>query len=351
MRRVAVLGLIAGAAIAVVLVAHFGFRSIREVLVGLGWSGFVVVVVFHLLLITLMGVAWWLLGTGRTDAKVWRFVWGRLIRDSASEVLPLSHVGGFVFGARALTSSGVNGLFAAASTFVDLSIELVTKIAYTLAGIFLLCWYKPGSGLVRPAIIGLSVLAMLVLVAFSVMKRGEQFIGRAESKFAGLWDRNDFGIENLKDMIRNIYRKRTALSLAFLIHLCGWFLGGVETWITLRLMNIPIGLGEAITIDSLVSTVRGASFMVPNAVGIQEGAYIVLAGLFGVAPAGALSLSLVRRGRDIAIGIPSLSAWAVTEGHNAARASASPRTSGALRWYSRPAPLNKAAPGVGTDQS
>jgi putative membrane protein len=329
MRRAAVLSLIAGGAISSVLVAHFGFRSIGEVLVGLGWLGFIAVVVLHLLLITLMGVAWWLLGTGRADSKVWRFVWGRLIRDSASEVLPLSHVGGFMLGACALTSSGVNGLFSAASTFVDLSIELVTKVAYTLAGISLLCWFKPGTGLVRPAIICLSVLAVLVLVALAAMKRGVHFIGRAESKFAGLWvDTNDFGIENLREMIRSIYCKRTVFSLAFLIHLCGWVLGGVETWIMLRLMDIPIGIGEAITIDSLVSTVRGASFVVPNAVGVQEGAYIVLAALFGVPPVGALSLALVRRGRDIATGIPSLSAWALMEGHSAVRASASLRTPG-----------------------
>jgi glycosyltransferase 2 family protein len=320
MSRWAVLALAAGAAIGTILVAHFGFRSVGEVLADLGWSGFIAVAVFHLLLITLMGLAWWLLGAGRADAKVRRFVWGRLIRDSASEVLPLSQVGGFVLGACALTSSGVSGSFSAASTFVDLAVELVAKLAYTLTGIGLLCWFKPGSGLVRPLIVSLLVLAVLVTFALAALMRGAQIIERAEAKFTRLWmGINAANTENLGGMIRDICCRRTALGLAFLVHLCGWLLGGIEAWMTLRLMNIPIGVGEAIVIDSLVSTVRGAAFMVPNAAGIQEGAYVVLAALFGVTPAGALSLSLVRRGRDIAIGIPALSTWGLIEGRSAVR--------------------------------
>lgn len=318
MNRAAVLALAAGAAIAAILVVHFGLRSVGEVLAALGWSGFAAVVVFHFFLIALMGLAWWLLGAGRADAKVRRFVWGRLIRDSASEVLPLSQVGGFVLGARALTSSGVSGVFSAASTFVDLSVELVSKLAYTLIGIGLLCWFKPGSGLVRPVIVSLLILALLVSFALAALVRGRQIIERAQAKFAGTWTgMNAAGAENLGEMIRRIYREHIALSLAFLVHLCGWLLGGVEAWLTLHLMRVRIGVGEAIVIDSLVSTVRGAAFIVPNAAGIQEGAYVVLAALFGVTPAGALSLSLVRRGRDIAIGIPALSTWGVMEGRGA----------------------------------
>ena len=38
--------------------------------------------------------------------KSWIAVWGRFVRDAGSEVLPLSQVGGYVLGTRAITLAG-----------------------------------------------------------------------------------------------------------------------------------------------------------------------------------------------------------------------------------------------------
>jgi hypothetical protein len=55
------------------------------------------------------------------------------------------------------------------------------------------------------------------------------------------------------------------------------------------------------------------AFMVPNAIGVQEGAYILLGGALGLTPEFALSLSLLKRGRDLALGIPALVLWQLSE--------------------------------------
>jgi hypothetical protein len=60
--------------------------------------------------------------------------------------------------------------------------------------------------------------------------------------------------------------------------------------------------------------VRTSAFVVPNAVGVQEGAYILLGATFGLTPEMALALSLLKRARDIAIGVPTLAAWQALEG-------------------------------------
>ena len=52
--------------------------------------------------------------------------------DRSSELLPLSQVGGYVLGARALTLTGVAGTVAAASTIVDVTLEFVSQLAYTV---------------------------------------------------------------------------------------------------------------------------------------------------------------------------------------------------------------------------
>ena len=60
-------------------------------------------------------------------------------------------------------------------------------------------------------------------------------------------------------------------------------------------------------------SLRGVAFAVPNAVGVQEGAYVMLGSLFGLSPDMALALSLLKRGRDITIGVPVLLAWQALE--------------------------------------
>ncbi len=51
----------------------------------------------------------------------------------------------------------------------------------------------------------------------------------------------------------------------------------------------------------------------PNAVGVQEGAYVLIGTDFGLAPEMALALSLLKRARDLTIGLPALGAWQIVE--------------------------------------
>jgi len=55
--------------------------------------------------------------------------------------------------------------------------------------------------------------------------------------------------------------------------------------------------------------------LIPNALGVQEAAYTVLSPLFGVGAEFGLAVSLLKRARDIAIGVPTLLIWQVVEGH------------------------------------
>ncbi len=64
---------------------------------------------------------------------------------------------------------------------------------------------------------------------------------------------------------------------------------------------------------------RSAAFIVPNALGVQEGAYAVLAPLFGVGAEFGLAVSLLKRARDIAIGVPVLLIWQAVEGRRDSR--------------------------------
>ena len=304
----------------VALIAHFGFRAIAQALQRTGWVGFSAMVILHFGLIVMMGLAWWLLGRGRPDAHPACFVWGRLTRDAAGETLPLSQVGGYFVGARAASLCGVSGTFATASTVVDLTIELIAKVPYTLLGLALLFWLKPHNRLFTPALLATLLMATLGGAFVAMQERGTGLIDKIGTRLASRRAPDPNGCSgSLRDAMREIRARRAGLWLSFLIHFASWLLGGVELWLPMWLMGIASGVSAAIAIDSLVGCIRCIAFVVPNALGVQEAAYVIVCGIFGVAPDVACALSLLRRGRDFAIAIPSLIAWQMMEGRSAWR--------------------------------
>ena len=329
MTRLAVPALLALAGLAVVwrLVAQAGVAPVLHAATALGWDGFVLVLAAQSLLIVPMGIAWWLLGRGRPDARLARFVWARLVRDSAGEALPFSQVGGYAAGARALAVSGVTGSFAAASTVVDVSTELVAQLGYTLLGLGLLGWRRPGSGLVAPVLLATLAMAGLVAAFVAVQVRGagavDRLLVRASARLAGQGADSAWagGRGNaLAAAVRGMHARRGAMSGAVALHLLEWVLSGVQAWGTLRLMGLHPGLAGGLVIDSLLYGARTFAFLVPNAIGVQEATLVVVGGLFGVMPDEALALSLVRRARDLALAAPALGLWQVLEGRRAMRA-------------------------------
>ena len=67
-------------------------------------------------------------------------------------------------------------------------------------------------------------------------------------------------------------------------------------------------------LESLGQAARSAGFMVPGGLGIQEGGFLLIGSHIGLTPELALSLSLIKRGRELIIGIPGLIAWQIAEG-------------------------------------
>jgi hypothetical protein len=78
---------------------------------------------------------------------------------------------------------------------------------------------------------------------------------------------------------------------------------------------------DALVIESLVFALRTATFVVPGAAGIQESGYLMLGALFGLRPDVALALALLKRAREIVIGLPALLIWQGLEYRRALRGS------------------------------
>jgi putative membrane protein len=312
LRLVALLAAMAGLALIGILIGYFGADTVIRSLLAVGWAGFVTICLIHLALMALMGIAWWTLLPG---ARPWIPIWGRMVRDAGSEVLPLSQVGGYLLGARAIAFAGIPGTAAAASTIVDVSLEFVSQIAFTGLALLWLVHLKPDAPIALPVAIGLVAAAILATGLVIAQHRGFGLVDR----FTGMLGRNWLestaaGAAALHGAITAVYRRRIRLAASFFLHLACWIAATVEIWLALRFAGAPLGFGTVLVIEGLLYAVRSVAFAVPNAVGVQEGAYILIGGSFGLTPEMALALSLLKRARDLALGLPVLAACQLLEG-------------------------------------
>jgi len=294
------------------LVVHFDADAVIRSLVAIGWGGFLAICLIHLALIAVMGIAWRALVPGTPK---WAFIWGRLIRDAGSEVLPLSQMGGSVLGARAVTLAGIPGPVATASTIVDLTLEFFAKLVYTALGLILLLQLRPASAVALPITTGIALAALIAIAFVVVQRQGFALFDRFARALGRGWaDRTADGAASVHTELGRTYRRRAGLWSGFLLHLACWVASALEVWIALRLAGRALDFSVVLVIESLLYAIRTIAFAIPNAVGVQEGAYILLGGAFGLTPEMALALSLMKRARDLAIGLPALGAWQAVEG-------------------------------------
>lgn len=295
-----------------VLVGYFGAGAVWESLLSVGAGGFAAICAIHLVLIAVMGLAWRALLPGYRPLAL---VWGRLVRDSGSEALPLSQVGGYVLGARAASLAGVPGSLAAASTIVDVTLEFVAQIAYTGLGLAWFVHLQPGHPATQPVLIGLVVAVGAAGAFLLVQRHALNYVDRIAGVLGLSWtERTAAGAAAVRDALAAIYRNAAGLWWSFALHLICWVASAIEAWLALSLAGLPIRFGAVLALESLLYAIRTAVFVVPNAVGIQEGAYILLGASFGLTPEMALALSLLKRARDLVIGLPAIGLWQAIEG-------------------------------------
>jgi uncharacterized membrane protein YbhN (UPF0104 family) len=109
--------------------------------------------------------------------------------------------------------------------------------------------------------------------------------------------------------IGRLYGRRRALVVSELWHVLSWVLGAGEIWLALRFLGHPVDWTTALIIESLGEAIRTVSFPIPGALGVQEGGFVLLGGLFGLTPGVSVALSLAKRVRELGLGVPGLVVW------------------------------------------
>jgi len=227
----------------------------------------------------------------------------------------LTQVGGDLIGAGLLTLYAVPGALAAASVIVDILIQAATQFLFAIFGLLALIALEASEALARSAAVGIAVATLMLAGFYLAQRRGGQRILQAiVSRLAGDREWRVLGtIDAVYQNLGMIYAARSNVIASGVVHLAGWAIGVAEVAIVFAFMGHPVGIGEALVIESLLHAVRGAAFAIPSALGAQEGALVVLCAAFGIPPEQAIALSLVKRAADLVLGVPGLLGWQMLE--------------------------------------
>ncbi|MDB5694273.1 MAG: hypothetical protein JWO81_3336 [Alphaproteobacteria bacterium] len=310
-RGSALAAILVGLGLAFTLLLGNDLGRIGRILLAARWS-ILIVVALHVPQTFFSVVAWRRLLVPSPPLRIlYAFRW---IRDSVNTLLPVAQVGGDFVRVRLLAARGLPLTAAAASGVVDVSLEMGTQILFTLGAILLLL-AGPHLGDAGP--VALAAAAGSVAVAalfFGAQRIGLLRLAERLAERGGGWDR----LSGLHEAVVALSRERRRLWLSGVLHLVAWLLGGLESYAALKVLGLPGGVREAIVIEALGHASRAVGFMIPGALGVQEGGYVLICAMFGIGAPGALALSLIRRVRELILGVPGLILWHRIERKDAA---------------------------------
>ncbi|MFT9257431.1 MAG: flippase-like domain-containing protein [Acetobacter sp.] len=339
MKRITLVAGLLGLGLAVWMFAQYGVHSILSLIAACGW-GVLVVIAFHGIQVCLSAQAWRIISSGdpgsphppaqdvfsadtrsrsygaaraggHSRLPLGDYVLLRCVREGINNLLPVAQVGGEVVSSRLLARRGLGLRQAAAGTICDLTIELISQIVFTLAGVGLLLFLVKRSTatdrLMESAVvllaIGVTMFASQWLGAVAIM---EKLLLRIAAHLG--WS-GAAGIRGIHAAVLSLYKTRHNALTGLAIQLLAWALGSVEVYLILHFMGHDRSIAVSFVIEGVGEAAKSAGFAVPGALGVSEGGYVVVGSLFGIAPEAAMALSLVKRLRELAWGLPSLALW------------------------------------------
>jgi putative membrane protein len=314
-RRSAAIWLTIGVLAVAAAVVYAGAGAVVHAIASLRLRGLLILIVIHLPIVVLMGIAWWLAAGQDAPASQARFVWARFVRDAAGELLPFLQLGGVLFGIRAL-GRGRAMTLGAVSASIDGVIELTAKVPYVLAALLALLALAPQSRLTRPLSLALAATGIVVVIVLFARRSLTASLEAMARAISARWPEVFSAADGPPDhavrvSFERIFRQRGRLWMTFGLHLGCWFLAAGEAWVTFRLLGIDVSLRQALAIDGTVAGLRTFGWIVPAAAGVQEASYLLAAAVFGIPPAAAIAASFARRARDLLLGVGTLGVAAV----------------------------------------
>jgi putative membrane protein len=300
-----------GASWCIYLFARHGIWSIFEAVVAAGW-GVAAVIAFHAIPLLCDVISWSVLISKKERLPLRQLYFIRWMGDSVSSMLPVAQVGGELVRVRIAIFRGMSFATAASSVLVGITISVFTQVVFALTGLWLLLLVTGRDGLSRPVVLG-ACIGLVVVAAFYFVQRAGifRFAGAIIAHFmkSPEWKSLASDGHAIDNAIRDLYSQPRALLACAFWTMAAWATGAVEVWIALAALGIHTGYAKAYVLESASQTIRSVLFLLPGALGAQEGGYLAIGAMLGISGQTAMALALIRRVRELAFGLPGVIGW------------------------------------------
>jgi putative membrane protein len=327
LRIAAYLGSLFGLAVLLWLFVGADYKAMLHLAVLCGWSLFWLVP-YRGVYFILYSLGWFRLlhPYDPTRRAPFGYVfWVTTVREAIDRLLPVASVGGGIVGVRLMAWRGLPVASVAATVIAEILLTLVALYLFTVLGLLLLA----GVGAARSDYWRLLLAALVALpiplVTGLLLRHGSVFarLERALRPWVGITAMS--GAAAALDLeLRACLRRPRTLLFAGSLQLVALIAGSFEIWFVLRLVGHPVGFAAAVIMESLTQALRHLAFFVPAGLGVQEASLVILGHAFGVSSELSLTVSIVKRLRELLCGLPPLLSWQWLEARRWSAVNATP---------------------------
>ncbi|MDJ0897052.1 MAG: flippase-like domain-containing protein [Alphaproteobacteria bacterium] len=307
--------LLLGVLATLLLMAHYGFDAIGDALSVGGW-GILLICLWRMIPLAFDAIGWHTLFHGTWKTKLYKPFWFRWIGESVNTLLPVGQLGGDVVRARLAIKDGAGGALTGATSIFDVILGLCAQATLAVAALGLVLALHSMDDLVVALTLSTVAVAGAIYVLFWLPRIGAVTV---LVRMATSWSDNpsvqmvNGRAARVQAAIMDLYDRRWMLFAAYFWRVGACVLRVFETWFALKILGYDIGFEEALIIESLINLVRSVSFVIPGGLGVQEGGMVLFGSIVGLSPEVALALAVVKRMREVVVGLPALLGWTAME--------------------------------------
>ena len=291
--------------------------AIRDSLLRVGWSGFVLYLAASFVVYFLDTLGWRLTFVeGQRDTPLMRLFCFRMAGEAVNKVTPLASMGGEPLKGYLLARDGATLHDGIASVAIAKNVMTLAQIAFVWVAVALAWGRIPGQ---EKLLLGLTAFpslifaAMMVTAVLDLQLRRRKRAGIVEvevekpsrkQQVVALWTRvADF-----------FWAHPRAFTLSLVVFFAGWAAGALEVLVGAWVLGFSISPTDALVLEGLLASINMATFFIPANAGSQEGGFAFLAPLLGLTTANGVALAVLRRCRDVVWVLFGLAYLAITEG-------------------------------------
>lgn len=228
----------------------------------------------------------------------------RLAGEALNYVTPTAWVGGEPVKAYLLsTRHGVPMTDGMASVVVAKTTFTVSMLTFIMTGLAVALLTQP----IPPALWRWVILTLTVLVGLIAVLVAVQCLAPFRRGIAALVRRLPSGLRPLDATVREWDRAITTFYHqsprgvlgSFGFHFLGWLAGVGEVFLILRLLQIPVSVVTAWSVEALWLLLKSCAFLIPASLGASEGFLLLVCAGLGINAVSGLALGLIRRAREL----------------------------------------------------